>query len=85
MNAHAAGGSSHGNSVGASWKEQPGQRSQCVCYGGDDHEVVNCTPFQDLTIDERWKVVKENRLCSRCLIAHSRWPCEGQVCGLNGC
>lgn len=26
-----------------------------------------------------------NKVCARCLASHARWPCKGEVCGINGC
>ncbi|XP_062704268.1 uncharacterized protein LOC134286640 [Aedes albopictus] len=57
----------------------------CLSCGGGGHQVANCSTFKKLCLDDRWKEVKEKQLCSRCLTAHSRWPCRGEVCGVNGC
>ncbi|XP_053691610.1 uncharacterized protein LOC128740123 [Sabethes cyaneus] len=59
--------------------------TRCPACKAANHAVANCSSFKDSTLDERWKVVKENKLCRRCLVSHNRWPCEGEVCGLYGC
>ena len=59
--------------------------STCPSCGGGGHQTANCSTFKKLCVDARWKEVKEKQLCGRCLTAHSRWPCRGEVCGLNGC
>ncbi|XP_065089502.1 uncharacterized protein LOC135710766 [Ochlerotatus camptorhynchus] len=65
-------------------KESEGEK-RCPMCKAMDHVVANCSSFKKLSLDERWKVVKVNKLCRRCLISHTRWPCEGEFCGVNGC
>ncbi|XP_053698929.1 uncharacterized protein LOC128745887 [Sabethes cyaneus] len=49
------------------------------------HTTASCAAFKRLSIDCRWNFVKDNKLCRRCLVSHIRWPCEGEVCGINNC
>ncbi|XP_055623324.1 uncharacterized protein LOC129766751 [Toxorhynchites rutilus septentrionalis] len=60
------------------------KKSCSVCSGGN-HQATNCATFKKLSVDERWKIVKDRKLCRRCLIAHTRWPCKGEICGVGGC
>ena len=38
----------------------------CICYG-QEHRLYNCPKYNELTIDEKTKLIKENRLCFNCL------------------
>ncbi|XP_062557970.1 uncharacterized protein LOC134222838 [Armigeres subalbatus] len=57
----------------------------CPMCNGHDHTAATCAAFKKLSVDGRWNFVKDNKLCRRCLISHNRWPCEGEVCGINSC
>lgn len=49
-------------------------------------KVANCKKFQELTVDQRWNSVKENKLCSTCLLVHRRFQCKDKKkCKENGC
>ncbi|XP_062709477.1 uncharacterized protein LOC134288485 [Aedes albopictus] len=60
-------------------------RKTCPVCNTDGHEIESCSSFKGLDLDGRWKAVKVNKLCSRCLTSHARWPCKGEVCGINDC
>lgn len=47
--------------------------------------IVDCVIFDGMDADGKWEAVKMNKLCARCLTSHSRWPCKGEICGINGC
>lgn len=55
-----------------------------ICSGGS-HQAADCATFRKLCVDDRWKKVKDHKLCRRCLTSHTRWPCKGEICGVNGC
>ncbi|XP_065094088.1 uncharacterized protein LOC135714635 [Ochlerotatus camptorhynchus] len=57
----------------------------CPVCKVDGHQIGNCAAFKRLDLDGRWKSVKANKLCARCLTSHARWPCKGEVCGINEC
>lgn len=59
-------------------------KSCSMCNAGS-HQIEHCTSFKSLDLDGRWKAVKANKLCARCLTSHARWPCKGEVCGINDC
>ncbi|XP_053685846.1 uncharacterized protein LOC128735386 [Sabethes cyaneus] len=61
------------------------RNKSCVVCNRDCHGLKNCVAFKALDIDSKWKAVKTHRLCSRCLMPHARWPCKGEICGVNGC
>ncbi|XP_052820245.1 uncharacterized protein LOC128246077 [Mya arenaria] len=56
-----------------------------ICY--KDHRVWECQRFKDMTIEDRWKKAKENRLCFRCLqSSHTGKECRYKgKCGIDGC
>ncbi|XP_065074704.1 uncharacterized protein LOC135698585 [Ochlerotatus camptorhynchus] len=57
----------------------------CPACGAHGHTAASCVTFKKRSIDGRWNLVKDNKLCRRCLVSHTRWPCEGEVCGINNC
>ena len=71
--------SSNTNSSGSS------EKKGCPMCKSHEHIAEKCAEFTKLSVNERWKFVKEMKLCRRCLVAHTRWPCEGEVCGVHGC
>lgn len=71
--------SSNTNSSGSS------EKKCCPMCKSHEHIAEKCVEFTKLSVNERWKFVKEMKLCRRCLVAHTRWPCEGEVCGVQGC
>ncbi|XP_055589038.1 uncharacterized protein LOC129741339 [Uranotaenia lowii] len=59
--------------------------SACVACEDETHNVADCLVFRRFSLDERWNLVKERKLCSRCLRSHRRWPCRVETCGVNNC
>lgn len=52
----------------------------------EKHKVANCTQFTMMNIDDRLKVVSQNKLCWACLNQHGQWPCKTwRGCGIEGC
>ncbi|XP_063386208.1 uncharacterized protein LOC134672238 [Cydia fagiglandana] len=46
-----------------------------------DHKLTECTDFKNLPIDERWDLVKLNRLCFKCILkTHSSRYCRAKRC-----
>nr|XP_029709920.1 uncharacterized protein LOC115255877 [Aedes albopictus] len=70
--------SSNTNSSGSS------EKKGCPMCKSHEHIAEKCAEFTMLSVNERWKFV-EMKLCRKCLVAHIRWPCEGEVCGVQGC
>ncbi|XP_065361967.1 uncharacterized protein LOC135955547 [Calliphora vicina] len=63
-------------------------RSQlgCVmCHG--NHHLNQCTKFKNMSTAQRWKFVKENRLCFGCLLpGHNSFQCNNRrQCGISEC
>ncbi|XP_062713999.1 uncharacterized protein LOC115262830 [Aedes albopictus] len=96
VNAHAAHEQKDPGTAVNSYGERRGQNksgkyrsgdatNSCPACGAHDHTAASCGAFKKLSIDGRWNFVKDNKLCRRCLVSHTRWPCEGEVCGINNC
>ncbi|XP_061723692.1 uncharacterized protein LOC133529906 [Cydia pomonella] len=46
-----------------------------------DHKLNQCTDFKNMPIDERWDLVKQNRLCFKCILkTHSSRYCRAKRC-----
>ena len=39
----------------------------CLCCKSENHKLFSCNSFREKTIDERFQVVKTNKLCGNCL------------------
>ncbi len=59
----------------------------CPMCRRDGHSASSCERFKKMTVDDRWKLVKENNLCFRCLGRnHSikdcrvKWTCKAKGC-----
>jgi transposase InsO family protein len=45
------------------------------------HKLNECSQFKSLTIDERWDLIKQNRLCFKCILkTHSSRFCRAKRC-----
>lgn len=52
-----------------------------------EHTLFKCPEFKKLSVNERWEVVKKNKLCSSCLRSgHSSKDCKfKQSCAIENC
>ncbi|XP_055588874.1 uncharacterized protein LOC129741190 [Uranotaenia lowii] len=57
----------------------------CIACKGKCRSMEKCSRFLNMSLDDRWSLVKERKVCRRCLTPHRRWPCKGEVCGTNNC
>ena len=57
--------------------------SACSC----SHSLEKCLKFTRLTLEEKWKLVRDKRLCFSCLLTgHPTKDCPSkQICNINGC
>ena len=57
----------------------PLDQRPCICCGEiNKHKPYNCEKFKSLDVPQRWKKVKENKLCHRCTgWAHVWRKCRG--------
>ena len=56
-----------------------------ICQG--NHTIRNCEEYKSMSVDDRWKIAKEKKLCFRCLANnHQGRDCKrSKECGINGC
>lgn len=57
-------------------------------FCNEKHETAKCSKFQKLTVEERWNLVRKERICFVCLASrnHRSPNCpSGQRCGEAGC
>lgn len=71
--------------------EQPNQaapeRKECLTCDSLEHDLFHCEKFLDEEIPKRYEMVKELKICFRCLKGHHfGYRCGSkQRCGLDGC
>ncbi|KAG8171729.1 hypothetical protein JTE90_003200 [Oedothorax gibbosus] len=53
-------------------------KSQCSYCTSNDHALLQCSKFKDLTTLQRQTFVKENRLCYNCLKNHKLANCSSK-------
>jgi hypothetical protein len=60
---------------------------RCNCCSGEGHLAYTCPVMKKMTLDERWKMVTEKKLCFSCLrTGHPTASCRTKrKCGLDGC
>lgn len=60
---------------------------KCLCCKAPNHKLFACQTFTRKTVQERWDMVKEKKLCFRCLNAgHETRECRYRgTCGMDGC
>ena len=53
----------------------------------ESHNLWTCENFKKMTVNERWNIAKEQKLCLRCLSdGHRGEAClRSRVCGIKGC
>jgi len=73
-------------STGKGDKQNANSKSECPCCA-ERHELTECRKFKGKTQNERFRLVRRNRLCDNCLkpfhMANDCW--KKSVCGSNGC
>lgn len=71
--------------VSRSYFQATSSRSCSVC--SKDHVLWKCPVFKAMSIEKRWDVVKENRLCFLCILrGHDVRKCKWtRPCGIDGC
>ncbi|XP_033127591.1 uncharacterized protein LOC117125239 [Anneissia japonica] len=62
------------------------EKLKCVLRG-EEHWLSRCEAFKRMTLNERWKIVKEKKICNNCLtIGHFVRLCPKEsFCKIDGC
>lgn len=59
--------------------------SDCITCKGFCGTVVKCKRFGELSLDAKWAVVRDAKLCRKCLRKHNGVCRQQKPCGVNGC
>ncbi|XP_055623726.1 uncharacterized protein LOC129767128 [Toxorhynchites rutilus septentrionalis] len=58
----------------------------CLHCDKSDHRIAESPEFKKLSLDDRWKAMRQKGLCRLCLIPHRSWPCRSKrECGIGDC
>ncbi|XP_013139482.1 PREDICTED: uncharacterized protein LOC106104088, partial [Papilio polytes] len=53
---------------------------------GQQHSLPQCPKYKALTVEQRWELVKDKKICFRCISSkHRRIACRAKACGVNEC
>ncbi|XP_062537985.1 uncharacterized protein LOC134206298 [Armigeres subalbatus] len=70
-------------------KQKSKEKSYVNMHSAEDDRwagVKECFKFKSLSLNDRWKAIKEHQLCHKCLVPHGRWPCRtSKSCDVSGC
>lgn len=59
---------------------------QCQACNSDSHKLEQCKKFKELSVEDRWILVKKFRLCGSCYGNHHYFKCSlKKKCGKDGC
>ncbi|XP_058456811.1 uncharacterized protein LOC131434173 [Malaya genurostris] len=59
---------------------------ECHYCGKQGHRLRECNRFKALSVDDRWRKVRELGLCHTCLFRHGRRSCRSTYrCTVDGC
>lgn len=51
-----------------------------------NHRLTQCPKYKTMTVDQRWELVKEHKICFKCAQKkHRRITCKARPCGVNQC
>ena len=58
-----------------------------ACYKcSEHHRLYECASFRNMSMNERWRFIQDNKLCLRCLRKHSLKRCfSKRQCGVDNC
>ncbi|XP_053698944.1 uncharacterized protein LOC128745902 [Sabethes cyaneus] len=56
----------------------------CIACEGACKFLEKCKHFLELSYDARWNIVREAKVCRKCL-KHHKGACESKLCGVQGC
>ncbi|XP_065095610.1 uncharacterized protein LOC135717448 [Ochlerotatus camptorhynchus] len=58
---------------------------ECATCKGSCTTVAKCKRFAELSLDAKWAVVREAKLCRKCLRKHNGSCRQQKPCGIKGC
>ncbi|XP_058827023.1 uncharacterized protein LOC131687005 [Topomyia yanbarensis] len=58
---------------------------QCIVCKGSCSSLTNCKRFAEFSCESRWAVVRERKLCRKCLRKHNGSCNKQKICGTDGC
>ncbi|XP_073831625.1 uncharacterized protein [Musca autumnalis] len=58
---------------------------KCFSCKSVGHKLSKCSLFGKLSSQRKWAIVREHRVCTRCLGSHRRKCFVDRECGINGC
>lgn len=61
------------------------QKKQCFACTERDHKLPMCTKFKNMDLNEKWNLVKTEKLCRQCLNKHKQRCAQNKLCGVNDC
>ncbi|XP_028417504.1 uncharacterized protein LOC114541904 [Dendronephthya gigantea] len=64
-------------------KTKQTEEESCPLNCQSDHYLSECPVYQNLSVNERWEVVKQNNRCRKCLMTHHTNTCkkaDGTTC-----
>lgn len=76
------------------WKKKPNTVYTTVEETEEDrcpsckqsHILTQCPKYKAMTVDQRWELVKEHKICFKCAQKkHRRIMCKARPCGVNQC
>ncbi|XP_055615004.1 uncharacterized protein LOC129761310 [Toxorhynchites rutilus septentrionalis] len=59
--------------------------NKCVACKGSCSSLTRCKRFVDLSYESKWAVIREAKLCRKCLRKHNGTCRQQGKCGVNGC
>lgn len=59
--------------------------TKCIVCKDANHAVPQCDVFKNMSLNNKWEVVKTKKLCRQCLGTHRRKCDINKECGVHGC
>lgn len=65
---------------------QESEPRKCIVCAEKCDNLESCEKFKEMSLNDKWNVVKNNHLCRICLIQHKSKMCSRQdLCGIDDC
>lgn len=59
--------------------------TNCIVCKGTCSTIAKCKQYEELSLDAKWNVVKDAKLCRKCLRKHNGSCRQQKSCGVDGC